>query len=325
MSTLFRQTAGALLTLLGLASAQHALAATACVNTAAALQAAMTTAQNNNEDDYIKVVTGNYALAASSFNYISDKHAFVLEGGYAAGCGSLVAVPDNTLITGSNGLYFRIFSDGGGVTMRNFTLSAFKPAAGTNAIAFGESESAATLRLENLAITGNGVNGINDSILSVYANAGLIFDNNVVHDNTNADATVKITAQYPGQPITIANNTIAKNIGTGLYLDIYTILPLIVANNVLWNPGTTDLNVFYASQEGAPLALNNVWLNCLGCGSLAFASANNSTADPKLTATFRLGATSPAINSGIPEPMALPALDAAGAARSVGSAAGSTQ
>jgi len=314
----------ALLPLFALAAGHEAAAATTCVNTAAALQAALSAAQNNNQDDLIQVVASNYNFGASLNINIADGYALTIEGGYAAGCASAPsAIPDNTIITGANGTFLRLATYAGGITLRNLTLSGFKPAAGTNAIVVADSYGGDTLRLENLSVSGNGVNGINDSILQVYPAGGLVFHDNVVHDNANALAAVHIQSQYPGLPIAIANNTVTANAGPGLSLQVYSELPTVLSNNILWNNATSDLIVDSNVGNERPAAFNNTWLNCSGCAFLSQASANNLTSDPKLTTSapkYRLGATSPAINSGVPVPMTLTALDAAGNARNVGSA-----
>ena len=118
----------------------------------------------------------------------------------------------------------------------------------------------------------------------------------------------------------VANNTVVNNTGHGLYFDVLTFLPSGLYNNILWHNGTYDLVVGNVIGDTPPLALNNIWANCNGCGSLAAASANNSSADPVLTANYHPANGSPAPNAGVPLPLVLPATDAANAPRLVGSA-----
>ena len=295
-----------------------------CVQTAAELRAALTAAATDNQFNYIAVATGTYNFATPLLVNVTDGYALTIEGGYAPGCAGVpTPVPDNTIINGANGTNVRIVSQRGNLTLRNLTLSAFKPAAGTNAIFVGTSYGSDTLRMENLALSGNGVNGINDSILAVYPAGALEFHDNVVHDNFNALAAVRVVAFYATLPIYIANNTVTANAGPGMSISIYSQLPTVLSNNVFWNNGTSDFVVDPNVGNEPPAAFNNTWLNCSGCSNLSLASDNNSTADPKLTTSapkYRLNSGSPAINSGIPVPLTLGALDAAGNARSVGSA-----
>jgi hypothetical protein len=322
LSFLFRRIALATVFLCALGAQQQALAIVpTCVSTAAQLQAALTAAATDHVNNYIALVNGTYNFATPLTVNVSDNAFLTIEGGYtAADCSGLPnAIPDNTLITGTNGsgAYVRIVGDGG-LTIRNLTFSGFKAAAGTNAILLGENSAGSILHVENIAITGNGVNGINDHVLAVYPSGGLVFDDNIVHDNANANAAVYLYSNYPGLAVTLANNTIAHNLSPGLALDVYSDLQVALYNNVLWNNASNDLILL----ETRALALNNTWLNSFidSSSSLTPTSANNSTSDPKLTATYRLGATSPAINNGSPAPMVLPLIDAGGNFRVQGSA-----
>jgi hypothetical protein len=314
----------ALLPLGVLAAHGAALAATTCVNSAALLQTTLTAAQTNNEADVIQLVVGTYNIGTSISINVSDNYALTIEGGYAPGCANApTAVPDNTIVKGANGISLRLATYRGGMTLRNLTLSGFKPPAATNAIVIADNYAADVIRLENLDVSGNGVNGINDSILQIYPAGGLVLDDSIVHDNTNAFAAVHVQAQYTGLPVLIVNNTITANAGPGLSLQVYTEQRDLLANNVFWNNATSDLVIDSNVGNERPVAFNNTWLNCSGCANLSQASANNLNSDPKLTTSapkYRLGATSPGINSGIPVPMVIPTADAAANARVVGSA-----
>ena len=59
-----------------------------CVSTSTELQAALTEAQANGEDDSIRIVQGIYS---DNFQYSADENetkSIIVEGGYAAGCSS---------------------------------------------------------------------------------------------------------------------------------------------------------------------------------------------------------------------------------------------
>lgn len=322
-SFLLRRVTQAALFVCLLAAHQFALAGVpTCVSTSAQLQAALTAAATDNQPNYIGVVVGAYNFAAPLTVAVSDGYSLTIEGGYAVGCAAApISTPDNTLITGVSGSGAYVSIEGtGGLTLRNLTFRGFKAPMSTDTIRVSDQSASSILRMENIAISGNGVNGINDSILVVYAAGGLLFHDNIVHDNTNAFATVAINAQFPALPVSVVNNTIASNTGPGLALNVYSVTATELYNNVLWNNGINDLIVTNANIAEAPLAVANVWQNCSGCVSLSSVSANNSNADPRLTATFRLGAVSPAINTGLPVPVALSPLDAAANLRVQGSA-----
>lgn len=312
-----------LLSLLALAPVHEAAAlTTSCVNTPALLQSKLTTAQTNNDDNYIKVVTGSYSLTAPVDVRIPTGHALTVEGGYT-GCNSApTATAYNTTILGGSGVYLKILVGDGTLTVRNLTLSGLKPPAGTQAISLYQNGYGGTLHVENVNVTGNTVASATDDILFVQSLGGLVFDDNIVHDNPNAFYAAHISGNNPALPFVVANNTVVNNVGYGLYFDVQSFLPSGLYNNILWHNGTEDLTVNGLLGDTAPLALNNTWLTCNGCGGggLASASANNSTADPVLTSNYQPGNGSPVVNAGIPLPLALPATDIQGNQRVVGSA-----
>ena len=67
-----------------------------CVSTATELQAALTTAQNNGEDDIVQVVQGTYV---GNFLYASvESTTLSLLGGYISECESRLIDPANTVV-----------------------------------------------------------------------------------------------------------------------------------------------------------------------------------------------------------------------------------
>ena len=294
---------------------------TACVNTPALLQGALTAAQSNHDDNYIKVVTGSYTFGAAAYVTIPAGHSLTVEGGYAAGCASTpTATAYNTTFVGGSGMTLTISVVDGTLTLRNVALTGFKPPAGDDAIWLGQSGYDGTLHIENVNVTGNTVASTTDDVLHVASQGALLFDDNIVHDNPNALYAVHILGNYPALPFVVANNTVVNNTGRGLYFDVQSFLPSGLYNNILWHNAIDDLTVNSPIGDTSPLALNNTWLNCNGCSSLASASANNSTADPVLISNYQPGNGSPVVNAGVPQPLALPATDIQGNQRVVGSA-----
>lgn len=74
-------------------------AAVYCVNTGAALRTALSTAENNAEDDDIKIVQGTYV---GNFIYTSSQaNKLSIRGGYDEGCANRTIDPANTIIDGN--------------------------------------------------------------------------------------------------------------------------------------------------------------------------------------------------------------------------------
>jgi trimeric autotransporter adhesin len=314
----------ALVGLFALASFQevHAIAVQ-CVSTPTQLQTALTTAENDNQPNYIALVTGTYTLTGSLQASINDNLSVLIEGGYSAGCGSLpVATPDQTIITGANvaGTGVQIFTSGGDLTIRNLTFTALKPAVNSSAVYISDYNAGDHLTIQNVAIHHNNVQGINDNILAVYPGGGLSMIDDVVHDNGNAAATVYIYSNYPGSPLVIANNTIANNVSTGLSMNLSGVdIPVGVFNNILWNNSLGDFRLL----SSRVMAFNNTWQTQLfdASSGLTPESANNDNKNPHLLANLQLDqTTSPAVNSGLPLPLQLPQTDAGENPRVSGSA-----
>ena len=192
--------------------------ATFCVSNATELQAALTMAQGNGEDDTIQIVQGTYN---GNFIYAAtEANSLTLEGGYISECGSRVVDPANTILDGGasdhvltlftnhtagnfyvEGLLLRngLATAGGGLYIRtqgNVTL--------TN-----------NIFAENKAISDNEIDG--GGACYVFNGATVNVNNNTFIDNT--------TNQRGGgayiASATLSNNTFAGNTaicGAGTYI-----------------------------------------------------------------------------------------------------------
>ena len=93
-----------------------------CVNTPSELQAALTAAEANQEDDIIKVIQGAYS---GNFTYNSNKgYTITLLGGHTSGCAGRVLNPSNTILDGGGVgrvLYINN-SEGGDIYVEGFTI-----------------------------------------------------------------------------------------------------------------------------------------------------------------------------------------------------------
>ncbi|HEX3895971.1 MAG TPA: right-handed parallel beta-helix repeat-containing protein [Rudaea sp.] len=295
-----------------------------CVNSMSALQQALTAALNDHQANYIKVESGTYTLSGALSIFSSDNLPLTIEGGYDTSCSTPGS--GTTTITGAGvaGTYVTISSDD--LVVRDLTFTAMNPPAGHNAVSFGSSNpyiSSGPLRIENNVFKSNHVTGVNDSILEVYAATGVNFDDNLIVQNDNAFASLRIQSDSASAPIALVNNTVANNAGPGVTLrDASSGLDISLVNNIFWNNSGEDLllNDEYVGYGGVA-AINNTYLNCLNCSYLNPASENNSTSNPQLNGTtFAPAGTSPVINAGVPAPLVLPAKDVAGSIRVKGSA-----
>jgi hypothetical protein len=83
-----RFTAIVFLALAALPAGPAAHAAAFCAGSTSAIQAALSAAASNGEDDVVRIVGGTYPVAATLAFSSSEPHAITISGGYAAGCSS---------------------------------------------------------------------------------------------------------------------------------------------------------------------------------------------------------------------------------------------
>ncbi len=247
--------------------------ATFCVSNATELQAALTTAESNGEDNTIQIVQGTYN---GNFTYAStEAFSLTVEGGYTENCASRTINPANTILDGGGSdMVLALVSQGAanfsveGLTVQNGETSSVDNGGGLYITTSG------SVTLTNNNFTGNTAN---NSGGGVYTNTGGLstLTNNTFTDNTamsgggsciSSTGTASLTdnsftentttangggvyIRYPTSGIvTLTNNTFTGNTarsGGGTYiLDYY----LLVSG-----PGTLTGNTFIentASENG---------------------------------------------------------------------------
>jgi hypothetical protein len=217
-----------------------------CVDNAADLQTALTTAQSNGTHDLIKVVQGTYS---GHFTFSSDEgYSITLQGGYTAGCVSRVVNPANTILDGAHTgrvLYFYNVNSGQ-IQVDGFTIQNGSSFCGPGVYAYTYSGSgtAGDITLTNNIITGN-------SSTSSGAGGGVC---------AFADADSGI-----GGNVTLTNNTIQGNAaggnGGGAYIEsntntgtagIVTLLDNTITGNT--STGANGGGVYVTSYSGVGTA-----------------------------------------------------------------------
>ena len=247
-----RLLAGALL----LGIAQPALAGVFCVNTAASLQTALTTAASNGVDDEVRIVQGTYV---GNFVYASTQaNGLSVLGGYTAGCASRTLNPVNTILDGNQ-------------TNRVLVLSA--------------PDAAADFLVEGLTLrNGKRTAGAGGGLLATVGSDGVVtLNNNQIENNT----TVGYSYEYPGggafisaTTATLTNNNITGNTGGGGSggATIYASTAMLINNNFTGNSGSN----FYGggaeiSATTATLTNNHFTSNTAGRGGGVSIAASTTT------------------------------------------------
>jgi hypothetical protein len=198
-----------------------------CVNNAANLQAALTTAQSNGADDTIKVVQGTYT---GNFTYYSGQgRSIALLGGYTASCASRVINPANTVINGnqSGSALYLYDSNGSNITLVGFTVengSTNSSGGGVYAHSYAPSGNSGAVTITNNVIVGNSLtNGSGAGVFAFsYSTSGttgtVTLTNNIITGNSATGSSGSgggVYASSNSNSGTAGTTTIINNIIVG--------------------------------------------------------------------------------------------------------------
>lgn len=211
-----------------------------CVNTAADLQSALTMAQSNGEDDIIKVQQGTYY--GNFGGTFTDSHSLTIEGGYNdSSCNGRVVDPSNTILDAqNNGRVLNLDCSSvnadlavDGITFQNGNVTGTQGAglvirtngnaiANNNIISGNVHNNSAGA---GAAIFAHGIVNINNNIFSNNVGpsvAGLLASfaeelsivGNIITNNSSSEFGGAIISE--NNTVTLSNNTISTNTGSGL-------------------------------------------------------------------------------------------------------------
>ena len=296
----------ALLTAL-LASTPAARAATFCVNTAGGLQAALTMATSNGQDDTIQVVAGTYATPGQSFFYItSEQRSLNLLGGYATGCASRVLNPNNTILDGQGANRVFNFNPGAGpgdflfqgFTVRNGRVTATNQGGGL--ALGGPAGTMGTYIVDHNIFVNNTSASFGSAVAGGSDKGTLTVSNNLFAGNTSTAGSYTASLTNNGVAY-ITNNTVAGNTAasgeSGLRLG--GINTASITNNILFGNTGFDLRL----DAGNTLLMNNDIGEQAGFAG-GPGSSGNVSVNPRFVGggNYHLLASSPVINAGTNSP-----------------------
>ncbi len=256
------------------------------------LQAALTAAQSNGEDDVIKVVQGTYS---GGFTYTSSEgHGITLIGGYTAGCATREVDPTNTILDGGTTgrpLSLTNNSIGGNVYVEGFTLQhgggastyygAGLYAESRNDSATGNMKAGDVTIIKNIVAENNASTtggGIYADSNSSHGDGGKVtVADNIVLNNTStlyAGGVYARSYAFEGTPgmVTLTNNIVADNSsgnnGGGIYVSSETSTTpggvITVTNNtVTGNNGASGGGAFISAYNGSSGGVINCYNNII--------------------------------------------------------------
>jgi hypothetical protein len=231
-----------------LAATAAADAATFCVKDAQELEAALTLAQANGEDDVIQVQAGVFTPSAASFTYQSDEaHSLTIAGGYFtlpenAACAFQLSGADYTRIDGAGTkapLYIDVTAAESSVIVSNLTVQNAVSVASVPPLRL---VGAGSVALENVVVRARQVDSHAAQVGST--NGHVQVRNCAFVDNSSMASlasAVLVSANAGLTPaVVFNNNTVAANVGMAGALFTGS-GDTTIANNVLWDNGGTDL------------------------------------------------------------------------------------
>lgn len=295
-------------------------AATICVGDAASLKVALDASQNNNENNEIRIQSGQYALSYTLAP--TNSHSLAIIGGFSPGCAASKMDPSLTEwdpdgTTAEAGSVLNIFAQGD-LHIANLRLHGFRGAEYTSSI-LAALEGPGNILLENLIIDAN---KNSSEVLFVFNQGTLTLRNILAHDNT-APATIRIFGgtDMANKPIAhdgiaLVGLTVVANAGTGIIIEPTgdTVAPLL-ADTIAF--GNTVADVVLQSPPITAYA-NDIGLVSPTSNAFTLASHDNNAFAPKLDAQFVPVLGSPEIDTGVIVPGLTPAVDIRGCARIYG-------
>ncbi|MCK4782327.1 MAG: right-handed parallel beta-helix repeat-containing protein [Desulfobacteraceae bacterium] len=211
--------------------------ATFCVGDEAELQAALTTAASNAENDVIQIVQG---IHVGNFIYSStESNSLIIEGGYTPGCASRVEDPSNTVLDGN----------------------------GTGTVLVLANNLAADVVVEGLALE-NGVasNGKGGGVYSYGSTVTLT--NNVITQNSASNFGGGVYSY--GGTVTLTNNVITQNSasrGGGVFIEDCTTI-IMTNNEITQNSGEMGGGAYFEYSCTTVTLTDNMVLGNQAHGSL---------------------------------------------------------
>lgn len=299
MNIMNRSWLGSVLLFSGSAGAQ---AATFCVNTPAQLATALTTAQDNGEDDVIYLEVGTYSLSSELVYFAASDETYKLAiiGGLTPGCSSGYASSGNTILDGQNAVRPLSITAAGEVDLGRITFEHGNPAMYYGGALSLVNDSAADTYvfssqfISNKTASGNAGGAI---YLSTSANGDAFVWSNLFIANTSSGGAAIYLYGNGGTYVTgntIVANQLFNHTGLGA-VDLTGTGTVWVTNNILWNNDGYDIY----DQAGLTHYANND-IGVMG-GFTAQSASNNLSVDPDFNGflSVSLAPESPLVNAGL--------------------------
>jgi hypothetical protein len=292
-------------------------AAVACVGNTAQLALVLNAAQNNGEDDVIKVETGTYLLNAE-LDYLaatSETFDIAIYGGYAPGCASL-ATSGSSVLDAQNGSRAMYILGRGRMTVYGLVFQHGNPGqAGGGALVVSGGANTLAAVANNSFVGNQCPSNSRGSAIQVGAET-ILLNNNLFIANSGGSAI----SLYPGFVADVNNNTVvgnqlANHVGIGAFNPASSAGTYYVSNNVFWGNEGSDI---YDQSGSVQYFHNDIGVRA---GQPPLAESADMSVDPQFDGllSVRPAPSSPLVNAGYDMPYGgIGSLDLGGGQRLIG-------
>ena len=310
------------------ADASDALAAVACVSTAAELSAAMAEAQSNQADDEIRVRAGTYQAPPGGWtlDLLDGESGIEMTGGWTdAGCTARDLDANLTVLDGGHQtriLTIATSQSGGSPTASAVVLSGFTFANGLDATVAAVKISdpgpiyGGTIHVEgnvfrdNETTEGEFLSRVGPALLVAtdgpdwFGGLGIVVRNNLFLGN--AGPTAPALFAFSNNDIQVTNNTFVRNQATDATLParavvgFYTLSTIGFANDIFWSNNTVGGDGAFDLVADEHVLLYHT--NIAALSGAPAASVSNTSVDPQFVdpvSDFALAEGSPLIDAGV--------------------------
>ena len=232
-----------------------------CVSNETELRSALATAESNSSFDHIKIMEGNYETNGTRFNF-DDISGYGLEisGGWGNAFGNSCSSQLNqdvfsTVLDGSLSSAILRIKLSNSASLRISRVTFMNSLSGSTAVNIFKGFSSDVYTGEYTLERNAFINNESDDVSALYINGAdtMIFRNNLFSNNIASIGNTFKIANGLGVKIYFTNNTITSNNEHGS-IDLDGSSQLLVANNVFYDNGSTDLWVF---GSGTTYSYNN--------------------------------------------------------------------
>ncbi len=228
-----------------------------CVSTAAELQNALDSADDNGTNDVIRMVQGTYSGNFVFNNF--EANDIMIEGGYTAGCVSRDSAPANTVMDGNNA--GNVLTISGSSFDNNFILEGITFQNGTHGISIN-GDFFDTVIISNSIISNNSGSGVN-----IVGNTNFVMKDNVVTGNAETATGGGFYIELNHGALILKDNTITGNsahTGAGGYISLSDGTVLLVNNAIVDNSsayGSGGIAINISGDEAGATIINNTISN----------------------------------------------------------------